>query len=453
MPNYGPWTLSAAELARLNEYDRLQDLASRRARLRDPIFNRQLAKNPDRPHLWVNIPSLVSRAAADLLLPGDPILRAADDNADVQQRINQLSIRSRLPEYAWRAAYWTSLLGAGYFLLADVPTRNDATNADVQPVISFRRATGAVARHTRPVDPPYARAFLFKSLLSDGTQLFCELQAGRTLWSAWQGSEKVALPAGYLASVETHETVPLAVGLAALRDSDDESGGEADSAGCEDLFFEIANRLRQVQKILDRHAEPGMNVPDGVLDDSGQLDIENKKVFSFGVDGRGAEYIVWQAQLAEAYAEIDRLFDIIALLTETPPALWGRDKDGKAESGRALKFRLLSGLGKARRAGKVLRAALAEIVRLALRREDVLQGRAPGEYSIVCELPTTFIADEIEDADRVQRLRAAGAISIRNAVTDGQGLTGTDLEAEVAEITTESGAAAGELGANTPNFA
>jgi len=179
-----------------------------------------------------------------------------------------------------------------------------------------------------------------------------------------------------------------------------------------------------------------------VLNEKSEFDPAVKKVIEKGEGGETAEYLTWQSQLTEAYTEIDRLMQLIMLLTETSSAQWGMDKDGKVESGRALKFKLLNSLGKSRRTGGMLREGLLSAIRLALRREDILAGTTPQEYDdVTCTLSTTFIADEIEEAERISKLRGAGAMSVEQAVEDGQGLTGEAQDAEVQRIEGEQPAA------------
>jgi hypothetical protein len=182
-----------------------------------------------------------------------------------------------------------------------------------------------------------------------------------------------------------------------------------------------------------------MNVPDGALDDQGYMDVRRKKIFTPGMNNDKAEYITRDPHLVEAYDAIDRTIQTILLLSQTPGALFGLDKDGKAESGRALKFKLLSGLGKARRHGRALSEGLAAAAQLALQREDVLNGFKPGDYAVSCELSGKFIVDEYETAQEVQLLRNAGAISIENAVREAQGLSGDAQAAEVERIKGEGG--------------
>lgn len=446
---FGPWSLSEAENKRLKDYARLSDLISRRADQHDDLYKRDKEESGERtpPHMYVNIGGLVCRSAADLVLPQAPIITSEDDT--VQERIDALVRRSKLNRLAWRSVYWTCALGDSFLVIADV--LQEKGKADALPVITLRRAVDSVARGVRVEDPPFGCQFLFRSTLN-GLDLYAEYLAGMTKWYAYKANNAVSLPEGFESEAQTKELVPLVVHLAALReDTSDEAFGESDFEGTEDLSFEIANRLRQVARVLDRHADPGMNVPDGALDEENKFDVRKRKVFERGVDGGGAEYITWQSQLDAAYSEIDKIIDLISWMTETPGALWGRDSGGEAQSGRALKFKLLAGLGKARRTGGMLKEGLAEAVRLALRREDVLQNRKPGEYEIAVELSDTFIADEMDDAAFVQTMRGAKAMSTKKAVSFGQGLAGDDLEAEVNAINEEAAAEA-PLGLNTGRF-
>jgi len=435
--SFGPWTLNAAESKRLDAYESLRKLVASNVGELDKLYGRDKQEQPTThvPQMYVNAPGLVCRAAADLVLPEPPTIRAKDGNQQVQARLDALALRSRLYSTCWRALYWVSALGDGYLTIADVP-QGQAKAA--LPVITFRRAINALGRNVRTEDAAASRAFLFKGS-AGGLDLYTEHVAGAIKHYAYKGAEKAALPEGYQAEIQTKENAPLCVHLAALRgDDSDEAFGESDFDGTEDFVFEISNRLRQVSRILDRHADPGMNVPDGALDENNKFDVRRRKVFERGVGGEGAEYITWQSQLQEAYAEMDRLLKIIGLLTETPLALWGLDENGEAESGRALKFKLLAGLGKARRSGHMLRERLAEAVVMCLRREDVIGNRTPQDYAVSVELSDKFIADEIETAQQVQTLRTSQGMSIRRAVQVGQGLTGDALEEEVAAIEQET---------------
>jgi hypothetical protein len=118
------------------------------------------------------------------------------------------------------------------------------------------------------------------------------------------------------------------------------------------LMFAINNRITKVDNILDKHGDPILAVPEGVLDEEGKVSRK-----SFGVievptsESAGAkpEYIVWDAKLESAFSEIDKLIEFLFITSETSPASLGLDKDGQAESGRALKYKLLRTIAKKHR--------------------------------------------------------------------------------------------------------
>lgn len=118
------------------------------------------------------------------------------------------------------------------------------------------------------------------------------------------------------------------------------------------LFYAINNRITRVDSILDAHGEPILAVPDGVLDEKGGVRREAFgviEVSNMEAGGSMPQYIVWDAKLESAFDEIDRLVDFLFMFSDMSPALFGRDKDGQAESGRALKYRLLRTLAKKHR--------------------------------------------------------------------------------------------------------
>ena len=445
--NYGPWTLTEDERCRIAKYEKLQDMVTKKQSKYDIRLLRDRLRMADYqlPSMWANVPSLICRAAADLILPSIPLLKC--DDADVQVRIDALLKRSRLARLAWKSVYWMCAQGDAFFKITDVNSRGQTL-----PVISLQRATGTVARNLRAEDSPETRQFLFKSALPNGNFLYQLCVSGFNRYYAYNAQgEPIPLPEGYPAEIETGEWEALAIHLAAMRaDESDMDFGESDFADIEDLLFEVAHRFRQISSILDRHAEPILNAPAGVLNEKSEFDPAVKKVIEKGEGGETAEYLTWQSQLQEAYTEIDRLMQLVMLLTETSSAQWGMDKDGKVESGRALKFKLLNSLGKARRTGGMLKEGLLAAIRLALRREDILANAKPAEYdNIKLALSTTFIVDEFEEAERLAKLRSAGLISIENGVEDGQGLTGQARDDEVQRIKDEQPAA--PMGAD--NFA
>lgn len=119
------------------------------------------------------------------------------------------------------------------------------------------------------------------------------------------------------------------------------------------LIFAINKRLTNIDIILDKHGEPILAVPQGVLDENGK--IPNKKfgmieiASGMGQDAVKPEYIVWDAKLESAFSQIEKMVEFLMMFSDTNPAILGLDSGGVAESGRALKYRLLRTLAKKHR--------------------------------------------------------------------------------------------------------
>lgn len=128
--------------------------------------------------------------------------------------------------------------------------------------------------------------------------------------------------------------------------------GPSDYKDLETLFFALNNRLTKTDNILDKHSDPILAVPPGVIDEEGKVKKEALGMFEVDNENPGfnkPEYIVWNANLESAFKEIDKLVDLLFMFSEIAPATMGQDKNGQAESGRALKFKLLSTIRKRNR--------------------------------------------------------------------------------------------------------
>ena len=118
------------------------------------------------------------------------------------------------------------------------------------------------------------------------------------------------------------------------------------------LFAAIENRITKVDNILDKHGDPILAVPEGVLDEEGKVSRSSFGVIEVPTDGASGakpEYIVWDANLDSAFKEIEKLVEFLFMTSETSGAAFGLDKDGQADSGRALKYKLLRTIAKKHR--------------------------------------------------------------------------------------------------------
>jgi len=118
------------------------------------------------------------------------------------------------------------------------------------------------------------------------------------------------------------------------------------------LMYAINNRITKTDNILDKHGDPILAVPPGVLDEEGKVRKESFGVIEVDTSEAGGakpEYIVWDAKLESAFKQVENLVNHLFLTSETSLAAFGLDKNGQAESGRALKFKLLRTIAKKKR--------------------------------------------------------------------------------------------------------
>jgi hypothetical protein len=141
--------------------------------------------------------------------------------------------------------------------------------------------------------------------------------------------------------------------------------GISDYYDLDSLFYAVNNRMSKVDNVLDKHGDPILMVPPGVLNEKGQV---NKK--ALGVievqDGENnkPEYIVWDASLENAFKEIEKLVEFIYLTGEISPDILGLGT-GISDSGRALKFKLMRTIAKTARKKLYYDLALKEALYVA----------------------------------------------------------------------------------------
>jgi hypothetical protein len=138
--------------------------------------------------------------------------------------------------------------------------------------------------------------------------------------------------------------------------------GLSDYHDLESLFYAINNRMTSVDNILDKHSDPILMVPPGVLDEKGNVRKKALGVVEMG-EGEGGkpEYIVWDASLENAFKEIEKLVEFLYLVGEVSPDVLGLG-DGVSDSGRALKFKLMRTIAKVARKKLYYDKALKEII-------------------------------------------------------------------------------------------
>ncbi|WP_170291565.1 phage portal protein [Heliobacterium mobile] len=222
---------------------------------------------------------------------------------------------------------------------------------------------------------------------------------------------------------------------------DDMFWGISDYADMESLFDELNNRVSKISVILDKHSDPKLVLPPGLMryDEATQrYYVERESLQTIEVDpehtGDLPKYLVWDAQLEAAFKQIDQLLELLMMTSEVSPAAFGLDKNGTADSGRALKFRLIRTVAKINRKRLYFDQALKQAL-FAAQVLDVTHGQ--GSYTPAMPhiewrdgLPT----DDMEAAQVEQIRLQSGNTSVESSVRRLDGIDGKSLQEELDRI-------------------
>ena len=226
---------------------------------------------------------------------------------------------------------------------------------------------------------------------------------------------------------------------------DDEFWGLSDYYDMETVFDELNNRLSRVSRVLDKHESPRLILPPGIMkldERTGRYYIEKEALEAIEIDkndtsvGDLPKYMTWDAQLEAAFKQIEMILEIGMMMSETSPDVFGLNKGGLAESGRALKFRLIRTLAKINRKKLYFDSALKNVCYIAQYLEAQWgNGPDPNNIDYRLEWRDGLPDDEYEMA-QVEQVRTGNkaTTSVESAVRRLDGLEGSDLEDELARI-------------------
>lgn len=134
------------------------------------------------------------------------------------------------------------------------------------------------------------------------------------------------------------------------------------------LMYAINNRMTKGENILDKHSDPILALPEGVLDEDGKVKKEAFHMFEIPSDGSSSpvkpEYITWNASLEPAFKQIDQLIEFLYMFSETSPDAFGMGT-GTSESGRALKYKMMRTIAKVARKKLYYDAGIKQVLKVA----------------------------------------------------------------------------------------
>lgn len=245
--------------------------------------------------------------------------------------------------------------------------------------------------------------------------------------------------------VETDVPFPMVVHVPNYA-TDDSWEGIDDLTEHKSMFDELNRRLSAIGQILDKHADPAIAVPTGVLgeDENGNptFVVGRDKVFeTMGKDDVVPQYITWNGQLQSAFEEVDRITEMILVNAEIPAVALGKGDSGTSgSSGLAIKFRMNSLLSKINRKRQFYDKALKEIFMICQLVEDVKLGNKKGYefFDVKVQFKDGLPTDEAEQAN-IMNIRTGGkaTLSQKTALMRQDGLSEEQAEKEIERMEAE----------------
>lgn len=448
------------------------------------VFRKYNVSKKTKMYVSVNLAGIIAKKSADFLI-GDGVQVSAgrEDNSKEQVALDRIKEANDLDILFYESALANAFRGDSFFKVRYGQEYGGLYPVDFDEPRVIIEAINA--EHVFPEVSPYNRNVITAYHIAvpirvnetedirkkNNFKLQVESHyAGRIEYSEHELTVMVTTPEGIPTEykigsqigqtqvVETGVPIPLVVHVP-NHSYDDSWEGQDDLSELKPLFDELNNRLSQVASILDKHSNPALAVPMGLLveDDQGRpmFNVQDSKVFE--IDGKQdiiPQYVTWNGQLIECYSEIDRLIEMILITAEIPAVALGKGDSGTSgSSGLAIKFRLNSLISKIKRKRKYYEKGLKKVFLLAQHLEHLV-GVADYEITTPKLIFTDGLdRDEMELAN-MMAVRTGGAITMsqKRAIMLLDGLTEEQAEAELARIEEEQKAVASMSPVVTPSI-
>lgn len=311
----------------------------------------------------VNFAGLISRICADMLY-GEKIHIKYKDQSQ-QDYADEIIENNNLLTQLYESAITASSLGDAVFKVRT--TKNQVIIEELNPSIYFPLHTGA----SKKGEPD---KILIAWKIEIGEQEYVQMEEhekGQYTNKIYklEGDEltPVSWASVYPNIPETVETLIddfLVIHIPNYRNVRS-AMGVSDYSDLDSLFFAIDNRMSKIDNILDKHSDPLLLVPPGIIDENGVAKKYKRMIeIKEGEEGK-PEYVVWDASLENAFKEVEKLVEFIYMIGEISPDVLGMGK-GVSDSGRALKYKLIRTLAKINRKKLYNDAGIKRLMRVAM---------------------------------------------------------------------------------------
>lgn len=307
-------------------------------------------------YVYINFAGMMSRIVADMLF-GEPIAPKVD-NADLQEWIDEFWRENAMDVLCYESALTNSSQGDEVFkvrtgirrpgekeitvILESVPPqvyfpRVDGFNVAAEPEvkeIAWVFESGGDKYLRREIHKP---GMIFNKVHEmKGDEVGAEVSLDILGINGLVNQQATKIERHMVIHVPNWKT-------------SDRWNGYSDYYDLDAIFFAINNRMTKIDNVLDKHTDPILMVPPGVIDDkTGKVKKDGRVIeMESGEDGK-PEYVVWDASLENAFKQLEKLIESMYMIGEISPDVLGMGQ-GQSDSGRALKYKLMRTIAKVSR--------------------------------------------------------------------------------------------------------
>lgn len=407
--------------------------------VRNEAFKRGLGGKFREAYIAQPVPRAISQASANLLFGEDPEIRVASGDAGDQQRLNEIVSQNKLLAQCRAAAVTTSSEGGVYVKVSVDPGTPRGKRVPLIQFIGERRVLPQFEAFSE------LTAASIISSWEEGNRIFRLFEThtpGMISNELYCGSgsslgQQIDLAAnqytvGLDPEIETGVPDLLVAYIPNSLNTDSPYGVSDYGNGVDDLFFAF-NDSTSIAHRATQSGVPLTILPRELLDENQNLSHEqsiiavNKLADTLGEGDIKSlvSTVQHNAQQDKFMAYAQELLDLILIFSGISPQSIGRNVDGGAYSGIAIKLKMASTLSTAAGKAAFFEDALSEMLRLAavLDEDTIGDGSEvkPGyswsaDPNITVRLRDGLPDDEMELAQIVQTLRSAGSISVEQAV-------------------------------------
>lgn len=444
---------SDADKARLADYEYFRKLfdgahfEAFKIRVSNKDFNDAYGKLR---YLYVNFAGLISKLTADMLF-GEPV-KPRMDNPDQQAWVEDFWRENNFDLTLYESELTASSQGDVLLNLwtdkrQPEDTKNSVFIGTTPPNIYFP--------HVNPFNvtgDPKVKELAWVFMLGKEQYLRRQIhEIGKIRNEIWslKGDKLDALQSALLTSLgisneqATGINRHLLVHIPNWRTAD-RWNGYSDYYDLDSLFFAINNRISKIDNVLDKHTDPILMVPPGVIGEDGRVKKDGRVIeIKEGEKGK-PEYIVWDASLENAFKQIEKIVEFIYMIGEVSPDVLGLGQ-GVSDSGRALKYKLIRTIAKVNRKKLYYDRAIKEaiyVAQLLSKNGAVVNGKEfPGNPTMPSlDWQDGLPVDDSEYIDTIQKELDAGVTSTQDAIAKYHRIDESEAKDKLKEIEDENAA-------------